>query len=118
MNCMRELSGRSTVSEIVAELEDYVYSSEFTLYLHRVETLCHWIDQKRQELFEAWWRDRQYELLQRLQQTIQALFGMGEHTVKRLMAPAAVLKAPSSHVMRYVGISITERQSKKLGVIS
>jgi len=53
MNCMREVSGRKKVSENVAELDDYVYSSEFIIYLHRVETVCFWIDQQRRDLFDA-----------------------------------------------------------------
>jgi len=118
MNCMRESTGRHTVPENVADLEDNVYSTEFILYLHRVETLCFWIDQRRQDIFDAWWKDRQYQLMLGLQQTTMAVLGVGEKTVERLLSPSAIVKFPSGRLLSHVGISLTERQWKKFGVAS
>jgi len=118
MNCMREGTDRRTVSENVADLDDHVYSSEFILYLHRIETLCFWIDHRRQDIFDAWWKDRQYQLMLGLQQMTMAVLGVGERTVDRLLSPAAMVKFPSGGLLSHLGISPTERQWKKFGVAS
>lgn len=118
MNCMREGTGRRTVSNRVSELDEHIYSSEFILYLHRVETLCFWIDQRRKDIFDAWWKDRQYQLLSGLQHTTKSLLGIGERTVERILLPVAMVNFPSEGLLSHLGIFITERQWKKLGVAS
>jgi len=118
MNCMREGTGRRTVSDNVSDLDEHIYSSEFILYLHRVETLCFWIHQRRQNIFDAWWKDRQYQLLLGLQDTTKSLLDVGERTVQRFLSPVAMVNFSSGGLLSHMGISITERQWKKFGVAS
>jgi len=95
MNCMRKIGGRHTVSENVSELDDYVYSSEFSLYLYRVESLCFLMNRRHQGNLDVGWTDRQDQLLLNIQQTKKVLVDIGENGVHRFQVPVPGVNLPS-----------------------